>query len=761
MTNKEIILNEIKNFKTELKHENIFFHDNGKLQVEKSISRQVKQFQNLEHNEGILLLFYYKKYEEGGIFKADKTNYHITSLMSDKIIAGSVEDKDGIFNDDTNTYFHEIFWNEIESVEKIPEDDKSWERFRFFLKNSNDIKDIPCYKFGYLSDDSSVSDIVSKLLNSIASKYIDTEQVLVDKISKNIENKNYEEALNLINKYDTEQGNDLSKKQFSTYIKSVCLSGQNLFEAALKEINKSVDIYKEISINELNSENDDIEYTEKDIDYNGMEHLFKQKGLINRNLDNSYEALKNLHFALKNTEENEEKQDIEDEINVTYQKLKGVFFDYPHNQRKILLIDNSFIDLSSEKFKVLLKKDLPEIKFPIGHPIEKELYIGHPYNPNIYIPLSEYEFSLFLDRINEFCYVLQCLGASEFSIESKKGKDTDILKNENLEVAANVGVSLYGASSERTKTENKHETSNIKQKISKKQTFSPTKKPYLPDNLVWYPHETAWQRLYEQRTNGSILTFEETISTQQNKLVSTNELMSINAEFKAYINVSVKAGIKVNRQIEKEFKEQETTAWNVKVEFVPIEQLTGNNKNQISESKLTNQIDFTDNEQKYLEEIKFMLEDDGIIDDDERKMLIRKRKKYEISEERAIEMENSLLQTSQFTKEEQEYIDEIKECAEDGEITDGDRRILKRLANKLNITEERAIELENSILKVETKQFTETELTYIEEIKYCLEDDGEISKSERRLLNKERDKLEIPPERAEEIEQEFIREIKK
>lgn len=101
-------------------------------------------------------------------------------------------------------------------------------------------------------------------------------------------------------------------------------------------------------------------------------------------------------------------------------------------------------------------------------------------------------------------------------------------------------------------------------------------------------------------------------------------------------------------------------------------------------------------------------------------------------------------------KKEKEYLAEIKMCLEDdGTISDRERRILNRLRQSLGISEERAAELESSL---NTSVLTESEQEYADEIRACLEDDGEISAKERRLLDKLRNSLGISPERAAEIE---------
>ena len=122
----------------------------------------------------------------------------------------------------------------------------------------------------------------------------------------------------------------------------------------------------------------------------------------------------------------------------------------------------------------------------------------------------------------------------------------------------------------------------------------------------------------------------------------------------------------------------------------------------------------------------------------------------EAANERIAELKSS---TDIYTSEEQEYLDEVKMCLEeDNDISPRERRLLDRLRIKLNISEERAKELEESL---KSPQLTEDEQEYLEEYKLCLEEDGEISSKERRLLDRLRDKLGISVERAKVLENTF------
>lgn len=98
---------------------------------------------------------------------------------------------------------------------------------------------------------------------------------------------------------------------------------------------------------------------------------------------------------------------------------------------------------------------------------------------------------------------------------------------------------------------------------------------------------------------------------------------------------------------------------------------------------------------------------------------------------------------------ESEYLEEVRSClSEDGEITSRERRLLNRLREKLGISEKRAQELEDSL---NSSQLTSDEQEYLDEYRACLEE-GEISNKERRLLDRLRDKLSIDPNRARELE---------
>ena len=99
------------------------------------------------------------------------------------------------------------------------------------------------------------------------------------------------------------------------------------------------------------------------------------------------------------------------------------------------------------------------------------------------------------------------------------------------------------------------------------------------------------------------------------------------------------------------------------------------------------------NEQEYIETLKEIIAEDGEITDRERRLLEKLRTKLGISESRAKELENALANPS-LTAEEQEYLNEYKSIAADGEITDKERKLLDKIRKMSGISEKRAREIE-------------------------------------------------------------------
>ena len=421
--------------------------------------------------------------------------------------------------------------------------------------------------------------------------------------------------------------------------------------------------------------------------------LFELKAEINEDLGNHYNSLQNFYFAFQNTQEIEFKSNLKEKINSSYNNFKESFGELQYDKRKMILIYDEVKISPSDSFIVLDKSNLPtNIKFPLTHPKKEEIYIGHPYLKESYLPFSSFEADLFNDRFEEFSFFIQCLGAKSMTIKVIKENEKITTQIDNTNTSGSIGLgknvvkNTFDIGYENNKDSDKKEDSKTSR--IRTQNYNPTKKPYIPENLLWYPHETSWHRIYQQRINGNILSHHDIISSKNSHSISNNEKSNLKIGLKTFFSDN-----NLNRDtfIKNTIDESESIEWEILVEFESIENLKEDNENTIL--SLENST-FSDAENQYREEILFMLDDDGIIDEKERRILNRIKDKLKITDEKAKKLENEILTLTVHTPNEKEYIEEFQELLNDGEITEKERRILNRMAGRLGISEERVKELE-------------------------------------------------------------------
>ena len=442
--------------------------------------------------------------------------------------------------------------------------------------------------------------------------------------------------------------------------------------------------------------------------------------------------------------------------------------------------------------------ELPgEITFPMGHPQVNTLYYAHPLRPH-YLPFENAQLQLFYEKVHEICRLFQCLGATEITTRCLKGKkvsrDVTILKDMDAEG----NFKVFNASGTFKEQNHFAENSETKNAMELTQTFSPTKIPYCPDDLLWTMNAPELQTLIHQRLEGRLLQFTKKISSFETSNLSQNLVADVKAAFQCLMtNVSAN----YSASSDSTFNSVEETQWEISVVFKPLNefeqkiQKQSDNTPILKEENLLMQIvgfcpmgnhgifvtgdfkkDFhvgdkviisdgktfleskiekilmpfkfleqgkegdkaylrlsgvtsfnisrgmnvylksaeteypqqneaigykefsekpktlTKEEEDYKEEILFCLEDDGEISEQERVFLERKRKKLGISVERASEIERQT--TPMLTKDEQEYLETIKELCANGIISDRARRLLDRERESLNISVQRATEIE-------------------------------------------------------------------
>ena len=405
------------------------------------------------------------------------------------------------------------------------------------------------------------------------------------------ENK-YSEAIEAVNYYITiESSIELYvTRAFIYYDKAIKSNdNKNLLQEALTEIEKTIDYCK------------DHEECWKLHKYKG--HILELMGKIT---DSRNAYMKSLAEAPE-----EQKYELQNRTTKLEEANADLWDNYilrvPYKERKyIMLVEDSKIkNCAVSGITIFNSSNVPNcINFYDNMPLNNELYVGHPYNPSVYIPYNQAEDILFQDKIQEFCYILQQLGAEEITITSLKGRKINETNNkkEEVEVAANAG--RFGNASLNIDSS----TSNLMDRTSHEQydvkyVYDPIDMPKVPSETIWYQNQPKWQRIVQSRIDGNTLEWTECISSKLKFFTSSSEKEDIKAKLKVLMaNIEGRS----YKEEEKQLKEETETIWRVSVKFRSKKLLQ-----EKSQSRNTISSTLTDTEKEFLNEVRFCIEDDG------------------------------------------------------------------------------------------------------------------------------------------------------
>lgn len=419
--------------------------------------------------------------------------------------------------------------------------------------------------------------------------------------------------------------------------------------------------------------------------------------------DQMFEEYKNRELLEAKLTSDEDKKSLLETIesekftNIDYVNRQFIFIGRDENR-----ISGCYDDSGNINWVFSLEYIPSDIKFPVGHPQANTLYVAHPVNKEIYIPYEDSSYHFFIDKIHELCYLLQCLGATEISFRSLKGKDASMAVSENDTVGGEFGNKKVGftvggqvgiGSSQSSSSSHKSEMGLVI-------TSNPTTMPYCPDDLHWMNTETQWKNLVKQRLAGNLLKYEQRISTKSMTNISSSQKLDIKGAFDHFM-CSVSANY--NGEVDTTFSESEETEWQINAKFKPLEDFAKNvpNFEENADSVQPQVSKLTKAEEEYLEEFKFCLED-GEIGPKERRFLTRMQEKLGVSSERVRELEEAVTQI-QLTDEEKEYVEAVKDEIENGCIPESSKRLLLRLRKRMGISDGRANELDSIAIGVAVK----------------------------------------------------------
>lgn len=486
--------------------------------------------------------------------------------------------------------------------------------------------------------------------------------------------------------------------------------------------------------------------------------------------------------------------DEEIDVNEHYSRItdyvieqEGLFLSQPYGQRQFLYMARNDNDIAGcyddNIYNVFTIQKYPqEFSFPAGHPQPNSLYYAHPAIPGYYIPIDTADEVLFKDKVNAFCQLAQCLGATEITFRSTKGKRIDESTITSLDIEAGGEYKGVGGSAGYNNNRKKTEKSTHDEASLMRQTYNPTILPHIPNDNSWYKVDNDWKRLTKQRMEGNMLHYSTKISSHDTMAVTGARMDGVKAAFNTFV---AKGNASVNIQKETSFEREEETEWEISVEFKPFcEFETTNNKDYSLRFDIDNilhkpnsdtvvalhgqmlpwnikageEICVWDKHNNLIGEFDVSsimmfgkLLDGGECGDTDCGLVIDNINKLPINNVKYVTLKTTQetfeLPSNEISASEQEYIDELKEMLAEGELTPRERRLLDKIRISLGISDERAIQLEESLQPT----LTDEEQDYLNEYKAIIAE-GEPTDRDLRLLSKFRKALDISEERAEEIE---------
>lgn len=183
------------------------------------------------------------------------------------------------------------------------------------------------------------------------------------------------------------------------------------------------------------------------------------------------------------------------------------------------------------------------LRFPVGHPRRKVVYVGHPIDPAMYMPIAQFHTFLFQHKVAEALRLIRSLAAESVDVIRMEGWD--------LGVGIDLAMPLPGAEQVEVgaKADLKRGQSDS---VMISMRLKPSGEPAVPDNLVWLPHEPFWQEIVDARLTSGLLSFDMDVRSLDD--------YGVNASLKAMI---AKSGLEAGGA----FVEHRATWWRLKGTF--------------------------------------------------------------------------------------------------------------------------------------------------------------------------------------------------
>jgi hypothetical protein len=192
---------------------------------------------------------------------------------------------------------------------------------------------------------------------------------------------------------------------------------------------------------------------------------------------------------------------------------------------------------------VITNSEATALRFPVGHPRRKVVYVGHPIDPVTYIPMAYFHTFLFEHKVAEALRLMRSLGADSVDVVRVEGWDRSagialsapLPGAEQVQVGASVGFERGQGHS-----------------VMTRMRLKPQGPPCVPDNLVWLPHEPLWQEVVDARVASGLRSFVLDVRSFDD--------YGVNASLKALV---AKSGLEAGGA----FVEHRATLWRIEGTF--------------------------------------------------------------------------------------------------------------------------------------------------------------------------------------------------
>ncbi|WP_417915068.1 hypothetical protein [Candidatus Electronema sp. JM] len=247
------------------------------------------------------------------------------------------------------------------------------------------------------------------------------------------------------------------------------------------------------------------------------------------------------------------------------EKRSAALCKYPYEKRQIVFCTHEIPSWIMEDFCFVDIDTLRSSgwKFEIGHPQLEVFYICHPLRHDRYYSLEEFHDKVFDDKQSELVYLLQSIGANRIHIEAIK----DTVENNSSSNIKTHGVedeAIFGVSGSRSEEQKIDEHRQFFQSGKWDIELQPVKSPYIPNDLIWYNYESAWQRIAQSALNGNYKKVTIELRYQEDFSINSKRIKQIEA---GLVFFSQKEGIKWYSETEEKLQQRKKTIWKFIADF--------------------------------------------------------------------------------------------------------------------------------------------------------------------------------------------------